>query len=238
MISKGKEIGATGWSVAKIPTKWLLFERSLFCGQCAHGCSLIVDWEEIIEEDGKGAIRPIYSSLAEWTRSELSSRTYRWRKVHFEDFQSQQRLVSSGNAKLVDWIGEEWNESDSNIGWRSSRYSLDGDIQNAPMIIRKYKDRIVDLTRRQMIEIILQEWLDQVSPSLSSLRIAREILGDYQTISPSENLELQVLSKFIRMRSAMSVTISNYHQSLQPDNACLQIREKPAWPLLESFVDE
>lgn len=40
MISKWTEIGATGWSVGKVPRKWLLFKLFLFYVRCAHGCFL------------------------------------------------------------------------------------------------------------------------------------------------------------------------------------------------------
>ena len=194
------------------------------------------------------------------------------------------------SLKLFFTLGELLGKVDHSLDrfdHPAARRSLYWDIQNAPMIIQQYKDRIVDHNRRQMIEKILQDWLNEVTPSLSSLRmsiihndaneyniivqdedtlhlidygdmcytytvcevaigcayamlnqvdpirIAREILRGYQEVYPLEHLELQLLSKFIRMRLAMSVTISTYQKSLQPDNDYLQISEKPAWTLLE-----
>ena len=68
--------------------------------------------------------------------------------------------------------------------------SLYWDLQNVPIIIRQYKDRIVDLTRRQLIENILQDWLDDVNPSLSSLRmpIIHNDANEYTVIVKDEDI--------------------------------------------------
>ena len=172
----------------------------------------------------------------------------------------------------------------------AGRRTLQWNMTNAPNVLRDFKDRIPERRRRELIEAILHDWLSDVLPSLSSLRmsiihndaneyniivedeetlhlidygdmchsytlcevaiacayamlnhsepllVAREILRAYRSVFPLEDLEVKFFEKFLRMRLAMSVTISAQQKSLQPDNDYLLISERPAWALLERWT--
>jgi Ser/Thr protein kinase RdoA (MazF antagonist) len=173
----------------------------------------------------------------------------------------------------------------------SAKRYLYWDMKNAENIVNKYKHLIVDSNHRQIIEIILQDWMKFVIPYFSSLRIsiihndandyniividqdnlnlidfgdmcqtftisepaiacayimldkdnpinsAKNLLEGYNQIYPLESIEIELIYYFIRMRLAMSVTISAHQKEAQPDNHYLTITEKSAWTLLEKLTN-
>ncbi|UJR16609.1 hypothetical protein I4U23_003509 [Adineta vaga] len=64
---------------------------------------------------------------------------------------------------------------------------------------------------------------------------ACHVLCGYHQIYPLEKIEIDIVYYFIRMRLAMSVTISAHQKQLQPNNEYIVISEKPAWNLLEKL---
>jgi len=65
---------------------------------------------------------------------------------------------------------------------------------------------------------------------------AANLIRGYNQIYSLEDIEINLIYHFIRMRLAMSVTISAHQKQIQPDNHYLVISEKPAWALLEKLI--
>jgi Ser/Thr protein kinase RdoA (MazF antagonist) len=65
---------------------------------------------------------------------------------------------------------------------------------------------------------------------------AAHLIQGYHEICPLKEIEIDLIYYFIRMRLAMSVTISAHQKQIQPDNHYLIISEKPAWNLLEKLT--
>ena len=65
---------------------------------------------------------------------------------------------------------------------------------------------------------------------------AAYLIEGYNQIYPLDSIEIDLIYYFIRMRLAMSVTISAHQKEIQPDNHYLVISEKPAWSLLEKMT--
>jgi 4-aminobutyrate aminotransferase-like enzyme/Ser/Thr protein kinase RdoA (MazF antagonist) len=61
---------------------------------------------------------------------------------------------------------------------------------------------------------------------------AKLVVAGYHQAYPLEEIELSVLFDLILMRLCMSVCHAAYQSRMAPDNAYLQISEKPAWTLL------
>jgi len=68
--------------------------------------------------------------------------------------------------------------------------------------------------------------------------VAQAITRGYEAQRELSQLEREVLPVLIRTRLAMSVSISAYQQTLEPDNPYLRISEQPAWDLLERLMEE
>ena len=66
---------------------------------------------------------------------------------------------------------------------------------------------------------------------------AANLIRGYNQIYPLEDMEIKFIYYFIRIRLAMSVTISAHQKQLQPNNHYLLISEKPAWTLLEKLTN-
>ncbi len=66
---------------------------------------------------------------------------------------------------------------------------------------------------------------------------AAHIVGGYHKVFPLTELELELLYILICMRMCVSVTLSAYHQKLEPDNEYLLTTEEPGWALLEQLIE-
>lgn len=172
---------------------------------------------------------------------------------------------------------------------QSIKRDLHWNMINAEQIIKKYLNLILKKNHKNIIENILDDWIQFVIPNFSLLRIsvihndandyniivcdennlnlidfgdmcqtflvcesaiacayimlnkdnpidsATNLIYGYHQIFPYEQIEIDLIYYFIRMRLAMSVTISAYQKQIQPDNHYLVISEKPAWNLLEKL---
>lgn len=76
--------------------------------------------------------------------------------------------------------------------------------------------------------------LDEPDP----LATACALVHGYQAAYPLSLAELSVLYDFIRLRLALSVTLSAYQQRLEPNDPYLSVSEAPAWRLLEHLAHE
>jgi Ser/Thr protein kinase RdoA (MazF antagonist) len=70
------------------------------------------------------------------------------------------------------------------------------------------------------------------------LAIAAGVAAGYQSVFPLTSVELESLYDFVRLRLALSVTLSALQQSARPDDPYLSISEEPAWRLLARLADE
>jgi len=75
--------------------------------------------------------------------------------------------------------------------------------------------------------------LDKSDP----LSTAGHIVRGFHSIQPLDDEELSVLFPMICQRLCMSVSISAYQKTLQPDNEYLTISENPSWKLLARLQD-
>jgi len=67
------------------------------------------------------------------------------------------------------------------------------------------------------------------------LSAAKPVVAGYHQAYSLEDIELSVLFDLIVMRLCMSVCHASHQSQMAPDNAYLQISEKPAWKLLEQL---
>ena len=177
----------------------------------------------------------------------------------------------------------------SNYQHSSANRSLYWNMINAQQIISNYKHLIINEIHFNIIDQILNEWIELILPKLSLFRLSiihndandyniivqneNEIFlidyGDmcqtfliselaiasayvmlnkddpigavwnlirgYHLVYPLELIEIDWIYYFIRIRLAMSVTISAHQKQIQPENSYLVISEKPIWNLLEKL---
>ena len=187
------------------------------------------------------------------------------------------RLLANIDRSLIDF---QHSASKRDLYWN---------MINAQKIISMYKHLILNENHLNIIENILNDWMEFVVPKFSLLRssiihndandyniivqnedqlslidygdmcqtflvcetaiacaycmlnkdnpieIAMHLIRGYHQTYPLENMEIQLIYYFIRIRLAMSVTISAHQKQIQPDNHYLVISEKPAWNLLEKL---
>lgn len=75
--------------------------------------------------------------------------------------------------------------------------------------------------------------LGQPDPLLA----AAQIVAGYHAVYPLYEEEIALLYNLIAMRLCVSVTLSSHNQTLEPDNAYLQISTQPAWEALEKLAN-
>ncbi len=69
------------------------------------------------------------------------------------------------------------------------------------------------------------------------LEAACVVVNGYHNVFPLEDNELALLYDLIAARLVISVTHSAYQKDIEPENAYLFVSEKPAWALLEKWVE-
>ncbi len=74
--------------------------------------------------------------------------------------------------------------------------------------------------------------LDEPDP----VAVACELVRGYQAAYPLNTVELAALYELMRLRLALSVTLSAYQQRREPEVAYLSVSEAPAWRLLERLA--
>jgi len=94
-----------------------------------------------------------------------------------------------------------------------------------------YGDMIYTHTVNELAIVCAYTMMEKKDP----LSIAKLVVAGYHQAYPLEDLELSVLFDLILMRLCMSVCHSAHQSQMVPDNAYLQISEKPAWSLLEQL---
>lgn len=68
-------------------------------------------------------------------------------------------------------------------------------------------------------------------------QVAAALAAGYHAAYPLRSAELASLFDLIRLRLALSVTISAYQQALRPSDPYLRVSEAPAWRLLERLTE-
>lgn len=68
------------------------------------------------------------------------------------------------------------------------------------------------------------------------LEAAGHIVRGYHQVFPLTEKEIKVLFYLIGARLCISLTMSAFRKTVEPDNAYFTISEKPAWKLLEKFL--
>ena len=68
------------------------------------------------------------------------------------------------------------------------------------------------------------------------IETAMHVIRGYHSVLSLQELELELLYYLICARLCISVTMSAYHKRTEPDNEYITISEKPAWELLDRFI--
>jgi 4-aminobutyrate aminotransferase-like enzyme/Ser/Thr protein kinase RdoA (MazF antagonist) len=66
---------------------------------------------------------------------------------------------------------------------------------------------------------------------------AAQLISGYHAVLPLTEQELEMLPTLIAIRLCISVSLSAYQQSQEPDNRYLSISERPAWDLLRRLAE-
>jgi 4-aminobutyrate aminotransferase-like enzyme/Ser/Thr protein kinase RdoA (MazF antagonist) len=104
---------------------------------------------------------------------------------------------------------------------QSWEYRVDGVID--------YGDMVHTHTVNELAIVCAYAMMGKKDP----LSAAKPVIAGYHQAYPLEEIELSVLFDLIIMRLCMSVCHAAHQSQMAPDNAYLQISEKPAWDLLD-----
>ena len=94
-----------------------------------------------------------------------------------------------------------------------------------------FGDAVHSVTLNDLAIACAYAMLDRPEPA----RVAELIVAGYGRHRAISATEQRLLPVLIRTRLAMSVAISAYQQTVQPDNEYLRISEAPAWRLMEQL---
>ena len=94
--------------------------------------------------------------------------------------------------------------------------------------ILDFGDMVHSCTINELAISIAYALLEKSDP----ISVAQEITAGYHSVFPISDLELELLFPLICARLTMSVSVSAYQKTLEPDNEYLIISEAPAWEVL------
>lgn len=100
--------------------------------------------------------------------------------------------------------------------------------QNRVDSVIDYGDMVYTHTVNELAIVCAYVMMGKKDP----LSAAKPVVAGYHQAYPLEEMELSVLFDLILMRLGISVCHSAHQSRMAPDNAYLQISEKPAWTLL------
>ncbi len=103
-----------------------------------------------------------------------------------------------------------------------------GSWQNRVDSVIDYGDMVYTHTVNELAIACAYVMMGKADP----VSAAKPVVAGYHQAYPLEDIELSVLFDLIVMRLCMSVCHAAYQIRMAPDNAYLQISEKPAWTLL------
>ncbi|WP_344861794.1 phosphotransferase [Amycolatopsis ultiminotia] len=96
-----------------------------------------------------------------------------------------------------------------------------------------FGDAVHTVTVNELAVASAYAMLDKAEP----FAVAADLRAGFERERPLTGDEQLVLPELIRTRLAMSVSISAFQQSRNPDNPYLHVSEAPVWRLLEHFLD-
>ena len=95
-----------------------------------------------------------------------------------------------------------------------------------------FGDLLLTRTVHELAIVLAYAMMDRADPVGA---VAPLIAGYHQELS-LEPAEVEVLFELVRLRLSLSVVMSAYQRSLEPDNEYLSISERPAWRLLDRLA--
>ena len=105
--------------------------------------------------------------------------------------------------------------------------------ENRAFGILDFGDMVYSSTINELAIAIAYAILDKADP----IGIGQRIVAGYHSVYPLTELEIEVLFPLVCTRLAMSVSVSAYQKTLEPDNEYLVISEERAWKML-SYLSE
>lgn len=107
---------------------------------------------------------------------------------------------------------------------------VEGDRVSA---VLDFGDMLESYTVCDLAHALAYLMLDRDDP----VAIAEGVAAGYQAVFPLTPVELGSLYDFVRLRLALSVTLSALQQSARPDDPYLSVSEEPAWRLLARLAE-
>lgn len=140
--------------------------------------------------------------------------------VHTADTGYEERVVPSGSS--LRWCLIHNDVNDHNLLVEGERVTG----------IIDFGDMVVSYLPCELAHALTYLLLDRPDP----LRTARALARGYQASYPLTEAELMSVYDLVRLRLALSVTLSAHQQKLRPEDPYLSVSEAPAWRLLEQLV--
>lgn len=170
-----------------------------------------------------------------------SNRSLYWNMINAEEIISKYKhfITNEIHLKIIEKILHEWIEL---ILPRLSlfRLSIIHNDANDYNIIVQNENEIFLIDYGDMCETFLICELAIASAYVMlnkdhPIQSVCQLIRGYHSVYPLQTIEIDFIYYFIRIRLAMSVTISAHQKQIQPENSYLVISEKPIWNLLEKL---
>lgn len=160
-----------------------------------------------------------------------------WTKAYIPLFEHEQQLIITHFIKRFDEVQNDY------IGLRKTVIHNDANDNNvivSNQLIDPEVKAIIDFgdaVYTQSINDLAVAIAYAIMAKPDALRAALPLIQGYHQEFPLLDEELRLLYVLVAMRLVISVTKSAINKQKEPDNAYLLISEKPAWTVLEKWIN-
>ena len=187
------------------------------------------------------ALAKLDKILSPFRNPVLEARQTVWDAPYFAGIALYLKYIQQANRRrIVDYFLTQFLLKVENRLPYLRKSTIHGDANNWNVLVQN--EQIVgfidfgDIVYSNLINEIAIAIAYGVTNTNKPMTFATEIVRGYHAVFPLEEAEIELLYYLIAVRLCTTVCMAAYHINLQPENEYITISVKPAWDLLEKWI--
>jgi 4-aminobutyrate aminotransferase-like enzyme len=233
VMSSGKQLLCSFVSDGENKTARLLtFLEGNFLGETEHTSELFKSFGKFLAK--------LDLQLKDFRNYVIEARTLKWDLQHFlMNEQYVQCIADPSDRKIVAYFFQQYKTNVLPVLPALRKQIIHNDANDWNVLTQKNEVSGLidfgDVCYSQLINELAVALTYALMGKNNPIEWAVPIIAEYNKIVPLEEKELDLLYWLIAARLCTSVCNSAYEKAQRPENAYIQISEKPAWELLKKW---
>jgi 4-aminobutyrate aminotransferase-like enzyme len=233
VMSSGKQLLCSFVSDGENKTARLLtFLEGNFLGETKHTSELFKSFGKFLAK--------LDLQLKDFRNYVIEARTLKWDLQHFlMNEQYVQCIADPSDRKIVAYFFQQYKTNVLPVLPALRKQIIHNDANDWNVLTQKNEVSGLidfgDVCYSQLINELAVALTYALMGKNNPIEWAVPIIAEYNKIVPLEEKELDLLYWLIAARLCTSVCNSAYEKAQRPENAYIQISEKPAWELLKKW---